>query len=68
MFTIGLIGGEGIVGMVITAIVIIAIVAIAYIIITQGFGFPIPPWAIKVFWIVVAVFVAILAIKLVLSM
>jgi hypothetical protein len=55
-------------GEIIIAIIIIAAcVGIMYIALNV-FGVQIPPWAIKIFWIVVVAFVAIFAIRLILGM
>lgn len=57
----------GIGEIIIAVIVIAAIVGIMYVALQQ-FGVQIPPWAIKIFWIVVCAFVAIIAIKFLLSL
>lgn len=51
----------------ITLVVLAAILAIAYTAI-RAMGTPIPQWVLNIFWIVVIAFVAVFAIKLVLTM
>jgi len=48
-------------------VVVAAVIAIVYIAITQ-MGVAIPPWVIQIFWVLVILFVALLAIRLALSM
>lgn len=48
-------------------IVIIAVCAIVWIFVKQS-KIPVPPWLVNVFWVVVAAFVCIAAIKLLVSM
>ena len=48
-------------------VVTAAVIAIVYIAITQ-MGVAIPPWVVKIFWVLVILFVALLAIRLALSM
>lgn len=59
--------GGGIINLLIYVIVIGAVIGIVYVALQQ-FGVAIPAWATKIFWIVVVAFVAIFAIKLILSM
>lgn len=59
--------GGGILNILIYMIVIAAVIAIVYVALQQ-FGIAIPPWAAKIFWIVVVAFVAIFAIRVILSM
>jgi hypothetical protein len=58
----------GIAAWVIKLIVVVAVVVIGWIILTKAIGFQPPPWLVQIFWIVVAVVVAIIAIKIVLSL
>jgi hypothetical protein len=60
-------GGWGIVQIVIAIIVIAAVVGIMYVCLQQ-FGIQIPPFVVKIFWIVVAAVVGILAIRFLLTL
>lgn len=51
----------------IACVVIAACVAIAYVAMRQ-FGVTPPPWAVQIFWVVVVAVVAILAIRVVVSL
>ena len=51
----------------VTVIVVAAIIAVVFVI-TKAMGVPIPPWVVTVFWICLAAFVAIFAIRFLLSM
>lgn len=62
-----IIGGYSIVQIVIAIIVIAAVVGILYIALQQ-FGVTIPPFVVKVFWILVCAVVCILAIKFLASL
>lgn len=59
--------GWGIVEIVIAIIVIAAVVGIMYIALQQ-FGVVIPPFVVKIFWIVVCAVIAILAIRFLLTL
>lgn len=50
----------------IIGLVVAAIIGIAYIVLRQT-GVAVPPWAIQILWIVVAVFVGVIAIRFLLS-
>ena len=67
MFAQALIGGYSIVQVVIAIIVIAAVVGIMYVALQQ-FGVAIPPFVVKVFWILVCAVVCILAIKFLASL
>ena len=60
-------GGYSVAQMVIGLIVIISVVGILYVV-AQANGVEIPAWVVKIFWIVVVAFVAIFAIRLLMSM
>ncbi len=51
----------------IAVIVIAAIVAIVFIALRQ-YGVSIPPWIVQVFWVLIAAFVCIFAIRLLMTM
>jgi hypothetical protein len=51
----------------IAIVIIAAVVALVYVALNQ-FGVAIPPWVVRVFWIVVVCFVVIFAIRLVMTM
>jgi hypothetical protein len=51
----------------VTIIIVAAIIAVVFVI-TRAMGVPIPGWVITVFWIVVAAFVAIVAIRFLLTL
>ncbi len=57
----------GLVEILIMIVVIAACIGIMYVALNV-FGVTIPPWAIKIFWIVVVCIVAILAIRFVASL
>lgn len=59
--------GWGFTEILIAIIVIAAAVAIMYVALRQ-FGIQIPQWVIQIFWIVVVAFVAIVAIRIVMSL
>ena len=56
-----------IVDIAIAIVVIAAVIALVFVALRQ-FGVSIPPWVVTVFWIIVAAFVIIFAIKLVAGM
>lgn len=60
-------GGWGIGEIVIAVIVIAAVVGVMYVALQQ-FGVSIPPFVVKIFWIVIAAIVAILAIRFILTL
>lgn len=49
-------------------IVLCGVFAVAKIVLTQVFQVQIPDWIVRIFWIVLAVFVAVFAIRLLLAM
>ncbi len=59
--------GLGIGEFVIWAIIVAGIVAIG-VIIMKALGYSPPPWATQIFWVVIMIFVAIFAIRLIMSM
>jgi hypothetical protein len=61
------VAGYSILQMIITVIVVIAAIGIAYVV-AQASGVAIPPWVIRIGWIVLVAFVAIFAIKLLMGM
>lgn len=60
--------GWGIIDFIILLIILAAVVAVAVVVIRYGFGINIPPWVVKVFWIVVAAVVAIVAIRVLVAL
>lgn len=56
------IGGIGLMQMIIIAIVIAGALAILFVAL-KHFGIAIPPWAVSIFWIVIVVFVSVIAVK-----
>jgi hypothetical protein len=60
-------GSYSIVQMVVMAIVLISVVGIAYVV-AQANGVAIPPWVVRIFWIVVIAVVAIFAVRLIMGM
>ncbi len=54
--------------MLIAIIIIAACCAVVYLVLTQGFDIKIPPWVIKVLWICIGAFIAIVAIRFLLSL
>ncbi len=60
--------GYDIAHVVIAAIVICGAIAIGYIIITEGMGIAVPPWVKKVLWIIIAVIIGVVAIKIIIEM
>ncbi len=61
------VGGWSITEIIVTVIIIAAVIGVMYIALNQ-FGIKIPPWAVQIFWIVVVAFVAIFAIRLLMTM
>jgi hypothetical protein len=61
------VGAWGIGEWIIAIIVIAACVGVMYVALNY-FGVQIPPWAIRIFWIVVVACVAVFAVRLMLSM
>jgi hypothetical protein len=59
--------GWSLMQIIITIIVIAACIGIMFVALRQ-FGVQIPPFVVTIFWIVVAAFVAIFAIRLIMSM
>jgi hypothetical protein len=59
--------GAGIIQLVIIAIIIAGVVGIA-IVVARAAGVNVPPWAIQIFWIVIAVLVGVVAIKFLASL
>jgi hypothetical protein len=57
----------GLVDWVICIIIVAAVIAVMYVALNQ-FGITIPPWAVRIFWILVVAVVAILAIRFLLSL
>lgn len=64
---IGQIGGYSIGDLVKWAIIVCAVVAIAWIAF-KAMGVQPPAWAIQIFWVVVIAFVALIGIRIVMSM
>lgn len=62
------IGGYGLVDVLLVFVVVVAACAIAWVILTKAMGVVVPAWLIQVFWILVAVFVFVIAVKLLLSL
>ncbi len=62
-----LVPGWSLIEVVVAIIIIAAVIAVMYIALRQ-FGVGIPPWVIQIFWVVVVAFVAIFAIRLLMSM
>jgi hypothetical protein len=62
-----LIAGYSILQIIITVIIVIAAIGILYIV-AQAAEVTIPPWVIRIGWILLVAFVAIFAIKLLMSM
>lgn len=60
-------GGWGIGEIVIAIIVIAAVVGVLYVALSQ-FGVVIPPFVVKIFWIVVCAVLAVLVIRFLLSL
>jgi hypothetical protein len=60
-------GGYSIVQWVIIAIVVISVIGILYVV-AQANNISIPPWAVRIFWIVTVAIVSIFAIKLIMGM
>ena len=63
----GFLAGYTIGEIAIAIIIIGAVVGIVYVALQQ-FGVAIPPWVVRIFWIVVVAIVAILAIRFLLSL
>ena len=61
------IGQWSIVEFIIAAIIVIAVIAVLFIYL-RAQGVTLPPWIIQIFWVVVAAFVAIIAIRFLMSM
>jgi len=64
---VGPIATWGLIQWIVALIIICGIIAIMYIILGV-LGYTIPPWVIRIFWICVAVVVAIFAIKFLASL
>ena len=62
-----MIAGYGLAQIVLAVIIIAALIAIC-VVAVRGMGLTIPPWAVQIFWIVVIAIVAIVAVKIVLSL
>jgi uncharacterized protein (DUF983 family) len=60
--------GWGFAELAIAVIIIAGIVAIAWVILVKAMGITPPPWFVNVLWIVLAVFVGILAIRIIASL
>ncbi len=60
--------GMGWVGLCILIIIVVGVATVLYLILTEALGWSPPPWFMKVFWVVVACFVGIVAIRLIASM
>ncbi len=60
-------GGLSFIQLVIAIIIVVGVVAILFLVFRQ-LGIAIPGWVIQIFWIVVLVVVAILAVKFIASM
>ncbi len=61
-------GGSWGIGDIVIAIVIIAAVVGVMYVALQQFGVTIPPFIVKIFWIVVAAIIAIVAIRFILTL
>ncbi len=62
-----LVGGYSLIQMIIFIIILCGVIGILFVVLRQT-GVNIPPWIVTIFWIVVVCFVAIFAIKLLMSM
>lgn len=60
--------GMSFVDLAILIIIVAGICAIVYVVLVKAMGVQIPSWFINILWIVLAVFVGIVAIKLIASM
>jgi hypothetical protein len=56
------------IGSILIAIVVIAAAVGILFIVLRVFGVTVPPWLVQIFWVVVAAFVAVMAIRFVLSL
>jgi hypothetical protein len=65
--TLAIVGGYSLASLIIFVIIIAACVGIMYVALNQ-FGVSIPGWVVQMFWIVIVAFVAIFAIRVLLSM
>ena len=64
---LALIYGMGIGEFVIWAVIVAGVIAIGIVVMNE-LGYRPPPWAVKIFWIVVLIVVAILAIRFVMTL
>jgi len=53
---------------VIGILIIVGVLVIGYLVLTKGMGITIPDWVRQVFWVVLAVFIGVIAIKILVSM
>jgi len=60
--------GYGLVEIVVTLLIVVGVIVIVFLALTEGMGITIPPWMKKAFLIVVSIFVAIVLIKILVSM
>lgn len=62
-----ILAGHGILGYIILAIIVAGAVAILFVVLRQ-FGVTVPAWIITICWIVLAVFIGVIAVKLLAGM
>lgn len=60
--------GLSLAGLAIRIIIVVGILAILYIVLTKVAGIQIPPYVIQIFWIVVAITIAVFAIAFLASL
>jgi hypothetical protein len=60
-------GGYSLIQMIIFIIILCGVIGILFVVMKQT-GVQVPPWIVTIFWIVLVCFVAIFAIRLLLSM